>query len=321
MAKPIAVFLDRASIDLNDLDLEPLQSDDFSWQFYDHTAPEEIAERICEATLVISNKVKLDQSLIQQAKQLKLICVAATGVNNIDIAAAKAAGITVTNTPAYGTPSVVQHVFTLILALSTNLTQYQTAVKNGGWSKSPMFCLLDYPITEISGKRLGIVGHGELGRGVAKVADAFGLEVLIAQRPGGTPQAGRIPLHDLLPQVDILSLHCPLNENTAGLIGHHELALMKADALLINTARGGIVDEAALAQALKQQQIGGAGFDVLSTEPPQPENPLLECSSPNLIVTPHCAWGSRESRQRLINIVAKNIQAYQKGEAINCVEG
>jgi len=320
MPKPIAVFLDRASIDLGDLDLTPLQNTGFTWHLHDHTASEQIAARIKDASLVVSNKILLDRAAIEQAKRLKLICVAATGTNNVELDAAKKAGITVTNTPAYGTPSVTQHVFTLILTLATNLPQYQAAVKNGRWEKSPMFCLLDFPITEISGKKLGIVGFGELGKGVAKVAEGFGMEVLIAQRPGGTPQKGRLPLPELLAEVDILSLHCPLNANTENLISTKEFALMKPSALLINTARGGIVDEAALAVALEQGTLGGAGVDVLSTEPPVAGNPLLDYPHPNLIITPHCAWGSRESRQRLINIVADNIRAYEVGKTINRVD-
>jgi len=317
MQKPIAVFLDRSTVDLDDLDLSALTTDHYDWRIYDHTRSEQTLLRIADAELVVSNKVVLDQAIINQAQRLKLICVTATGYNNIDLETAKARGIAVTNATGYGTPSVAQHVFTLILALSTRLNQYQSAVKAGDWGKSPMFCLLDYPITEISGKRLGIVGYGELGKGVAKVAEGFGLEVILAQRPGGELQAGRISLQELLPQVDILSLHCPLTEQTRNLIGARELSLMKPEAILINTARGGIVDELALIEALEQGTIAGAGFDVLTQEPPVAGNPLLECQHPNLIVTPHCAWGSRESRQRLIHIVGANIEAFLEGERVN----
>ncbi len=177
-----------------------------------------------------------------------------------------------------------------------------------GFSAS-QFCLLDFPIRELAGKTLGIVGYGELGRGVARVAEAFGMRVLLAQRPGTVePEEGRLPLPILLPQIDVLSLHCPLTPDTRGLIGPWELALMRRDAILINTARGGLVDEAVLADALRQGALGGAGVDVLSLEPPVTGNPLLAPDIPNLIVTPHCAWGSRESRQRL-----ENIQGWRDG--------
>lgn len=317
MPKPIAVFLDRSTLDLNDLDLNQLTSTDYDWHVYDHTSTAQTLERIQKATVVVSNKVVLDKTILDQTKSLKLISVAATGYNNIDLVAAKQRNIAVTNATAYGTPSVAQHVFTLILALSTRLNQYQSAVKAGDWGKSPMFCLLDFPITEISGKKLGIIGYGELGKGVANVAAGFGMQVLLAQRPGGEPQAGRISIPELLSQVDILSLHCPLTEATTNLIGAEELSRMKPSALLINTARGGLVDESALVEALEKGIIAGAGFDVLSKEPPTDGNPLLDCQHPNLIVTPHCAWGSQESRQRLLNTVAENIRAYDKGERIN----
>ncbi len=317
MNRPVAVLLDCATLDLNDLDLGNLLSTDYDWRVYDFTTPEETAGRIQDAAVVVTNKVVIDQQHIQNADYLKLICVAATGYNNIDLESAKSRGIAITNTTGYGTPSVVQHVFALILALTTRLIQYHSAVKQGDWSDSRMFCLLDYPISEIAGKVLGIVGYGELGRGVARIAECFGMEVLLAARPGTTKQAERRPLREILPEVDILTLHCPLNDHTRNLIGERELAMMKPGALLINAARGGIVDELAVVEALHQGRLGGAGFDVLSSEPPVDGNPLLACDHPNLIVTPHCAWGSRESRQRLIDIVAANIRDYQAGKPTN----
>jgi glycerate dehydrogenase len=217
----------------------------------------------------------------------------------------------------YSTPAVVQHVFAMTLGLTTRLRQYQDAVLEGDWQRSSQFCLLDFPVREIQGKVLGIVGYGNLGKAVAGVAEAFGMEVRLAQRPGAPASPGRIELDRLLPQVDILSLHCPLTPETKHLIGKRELNLMKTDALLINTARGGIVDETALAEALRQNKLGGAGIDVLEIEPPRDGNVLFDPDIPNLIITPHTAWASRESRQRLTNEVAENILAFIRGEKRN----
>jgi glycerate dehydrogenase len=214
---------------------------------------------------------------------------------------------------------VVQHVFALILALTTRLSQYQHAISEGRWQRHPHFCLLDYPIRELAGRTLGIIGYGSLGQGVAKVAPSFGLHVILAQRPGGEPQSGRMPVDELLAEADIVSLHCPLTDYTKNLISEREFGLMKDDAILINTARGGIVNEAALVTALRAGKIGGAGVDVLSEEPPVNGNPLLEGDIPNLIVTPHIAWASRESRQRVVDIVVDNIRAYLNGRPQNVV--
>ena len=269
---------------------------------------------------MVSNKVVLDRPLLEQLPELKLICVSATGTNNVDLQAAAERGIAVTNVTGYGTATVAQHTFCLILALTTRLLEYQAAVRRGDWQRSDMFCLMDYPIREIAGKTLGIVGYGTLGKGVARIAEAFDMQVLLAQRPGGKPQAGRLPLNELLPQVDILTLHCPLTPETQNLIGATELALMRPDALLINTARGGIVDERALANALRKGALGGAGVDVLTREPPTNDQPLLQADIPNLIVTPHNAWASREARQRLLDGVAENIRDYLAGGSANRVE-
>lgn len=279
----------------------------------------QVQDRIKGCDVVVLNKIIMDQDVLQRAAGLKLVVVAATGTNNIDLAVARKLDITVCNVKGYGTPSIVQHVYALILALTTRLPQYMDAVSAGAWQKHPHFCYFDYPIRELAGRTLGIVGHGTLGRGVADAAHAFGLRVSLCQRPGGPPQPDRIPLHQLLPQVDVLSLHCPLTEQTRGLIGEDELALMKPDAILINAARGGIVDEHALARALRAGVIGGAGIDVLSEEPPKEGNVLLDESIPNLIVTPHIAWASRESRQRAIDIVGDNIGGFLAGQPRNLV--
>lgn len=287
--------------------------------WHEVTTPQQTLERIIDADLVISNKVVLDRPLLKACRDLKLICIAATGTNNVDLEAANELGIAVTNVTGYATASVVQHVFSLILSLVTRQQQYQQAVARGDWQHSTQFCLLNYPIWELSGKCLGIVGYGELGRAVARVAEAFAMKVLVAQRPDGVPESGRVLLDELLPQVDVLSLHVPLAKNTRNLIGTRELGLMKSHALLINTARGGIVDESALADALVNGDLGGAGVDVLSTEPPTDDNPLLNPNVPNLIVTPHIAWASLQARQRLVDSVVANIQAFQAGEFHNRV--
>jgi glycerate dehydrogenase len=304
------VLLDLATIDRGDMDLSPLRSVCEHWEIHERTDPDETRRRIADAELVVSNKVVLDRGLLESAPGLKLVCVAATGTNNVDLEAARELGIAVTNVTGYATPAVVQHVFALMLAHATRLFEYRQAVLDGAWSRSDQFCLLDYPIRELAGRTLGIVGYGDLGQGVARVATAFGMDVLVARRSGGPERADRLPLAELLPQVDVLTLHCPLTESTRNLIGAQELTLMKPDALLINTARGGIVDERALVEALRRGEIGGAAVDVLTVEPPWDGNPLIDAEIPNLIVTPHTAWASRECRQRLVGEVAENIRAF-----------
>jgi len=303
------VFLDAGSISKSDIDMAPLGLLPVAWAYYDHTPPSNVIERISESEIVITNKVVLDEAVLKAAPKLKLICVAATGTNNIDLEAARHRDITVCNVRAYATPSVVEHVFGLILALMRNLPQYQNAVRDGLWQHSVHFSLLSYPIFELNGKTLGIVGYGELGQAVAKLATAFGMQVLIAERAGVDPRPGRVSLTELLPKVDVLSLHVPLTDETRGLIGAAELQAMRRGAILINTARGGIVDEEALAAALKSGHLGGAGVDVLTQEPPT-TNPLLVEGIPQLIVTPHIAWASREARQRLLNGVVANIEDF-----------
>ncbi len=314
-----SVLLDLSTIDRGDLELTRLQRVCPRWELYDRTTPEITLKRIKGAHIVVTNKVLLERRILAGAPNLKLICIAATGTNNVDLEAAREMGIHVTNVVRYATPAVVQHVFGLILSLTTRLSDYRESVIQGAWQRSEQFCLLDFPIRELNGRTLGIVGYGELGQAVGRVAEAFGMELLIADRPGGPARPGRIPLHELLPRADILTLHCPLTENTRNLISAYELALMKPDALLINTARGGIVDEPALADALRQDGIGGAGVDVLGVEPPSDGNPLLQPGISNLIVTPHIAWASRESRQRLIDEVALNIEAFCEGREWNRV--
>jgi glycerate dehydrogenase len=314
-----AVFLDESSLAPVDLDLSGLKGLFEYYTGYDNTLPEQVDERLTGADVVITNKVVLDEATLAEAGELKLVCVAATGYNNVAVAAAKQCGITVCNVTNYASHSVVEHVFALILGLSRKTFQYRDAVHNGKWNQASQFCLLDFPIGEIAGKTLGIVGYGVLGRAVADAARAFGLDVLVAAHKGQPSSADRVAFQKVIETSDILTLHCPLNEQTRNLIGTSELAAMKQGALLINCARGGIVDEAALADALKSGQLGGAGVDVLTEEPPVHGNPLLDTTIPNLIVTPHIAWASRQARQRLVAGIANNIKAYLSGSPVNVV--
>jgi len=313
------VFLDDHTLSNGDLVLDTLRETLDSWTFRGSTAPGDVAGAIQEAGIVVTNKVKLDGKALASAPSLRLVCVAATGTNNIDVAAATRLGITVCNVRAYATASVVEHVFLLMLALTRRLQRHLHAISRGEWNAADRFSLLDYPFYGLSGRTLGIIGFGELGRAVARTAAPFGMQVLIAQRPGATARPGRLELPELLARADIISLHCPLTEQTRNLITRLELDCMRRDAILINTARGGIVNEADLAEALRNGKIGGAAVDVLSEEPPVNGNPLLDPALPNLIVTPHIAWASIESRQKLVDELAANIHAYLRGEPRNVV--
>ncbi|MGB5405425.1 MAG: D-2-hydroxyacid dehydrogenase [Thiogranum sp.] len=314
-----AVFLDLESLNPQDLDLQPLQECVQDWQFHHHTETDQVDERIAHARIIVTNKVRITREHIQAAPELRLVCVAATGTNNIDLDAASDAGVVVSNARNYATASVVEHVFSLLLTLVRHLDSYRQRVKAGDWSRSPNFCLFDESIEELSGKTLGIVGFGVLGRAVAQLAQAVSMRVQIAQRLHGPPLPGRIPFDQLIETSDIVSLHCPLSAQTQGLIGEPQLRRMKNTAILINTARGGIVDEQALVRALQQGWIAAAGVDVVTQEPPEASNPLLQYSSPRLVVTPHVAWASRAARQQLITEIVDNIQAYLHGSPRNTV--
>ncbi|XLY87405.1 2-hydroxyacid dehydrogenase [Ectopseudomonas mendocina] len=316
---PRAVFLDHASLDLGDLDMQPLHQAFAELTLYAHTRLDQVAERLQGAQVAISNKVPLDAATFAACPELKLVLVAATGTNNIDLNAASAHGVTVCNCQGYGTPSVAQHTLMLLLALATRLPDYQRDIAAGRWQQASQFCLLDHPIVELEGKTLGMLGHGELGGAVARLAEAFGMRVLLGQLPGRPPRADRLPLHELLPQVDALTLHCPLNEQTRNMIGTQELALMKPRAFLINTARGGLVDEQALADALRSGHLGGAATDVLTQEPPKDGNPLLAADIPRLIITPHSAWGSQEARQRIVGQMTANAAGFFAGAPLRVV--
>ena len=302
-----AVFLDHATLDLGDLDMQVLHDSARRLTLHAGTRPEQVVQHIADHQVVISNKVVIDEQVMLACPQLKLILIAATGTNNVDLAAARRRGIAVYNCQAYGTPSVAQHTLMLMLVLITRFESYRQAVREGAWQRSSQFCLLDYPIGELAGRTLGILGYGELGQHVARLASAFGMQVLVGAVPG-REHPERPSLDQLLPQVDVLSLHCPLTDTTRGMIGAAQLAAMKPGSLLINTGRGGLVDEQALVDSLRSGHLGGAGFDVLTTEPPVAGNPLLDAQLPNLVVTPHSAWGSREARQRIVAQLAENLR-------------
>jgi glycerate dehydrogenase len=312
------VFLDSQTIDQNDLDFSILTSTLSQWHLFDNTSQEDILERIRHAQIVLTNKVPLDSKILAQAPALRCICVAATGCDHIDLAAAKKHNITVCNVVGYSTSSVIQHTIGLLLTLSSKINDYHQLVMAGEWSKSKYFCLQNFQTHELAGKVLGIVGYGAIGQGVAKVAQALGMQVLIASRKGQA-QPERESLEALLPKVDVLSLHCPLTVETRNLIGEKELALMKPKALLLNVSRGGLVDEQALAHALLNRRLAGAGLDVSAKEPPAKDSPLLSQTIPGLILTPHVAWSSIEARARLLSILAQNVRAFLNGAPINVV--
>ncbi|MBD8204734.1 2-hydroxyacid dehydrogenase [Pseudomonas viridiflava] len=316
-----AVFLDHTSLDLGDLDLGTLRESVGELVLHASTTAEQVAERLKGAQVAISNKVVIDAGTFAACPDLKLVLVTATGTNNIDLVSAREHGVTVCNCQGYGTPSVAQHTLLLLLALATRLPDYQQAVHQGLWQKSKQFCLLDFPIVELEGKTLGLLGHGELGGAVARLAEAFGMRVLLGQIPGRPARADRLPLAELLPQVDALTLHCPLNDNTRDMIGAHELSLMKPHAFIVNTARGGLINEQALADALRNGHLGGAASDVLSVEPPVAGNPLLAGDIPRLIITPHSAWGAREARQRIVSQITENARAFFAGTPVRVVSG
>ncbi len=314
-----AVFLDYSSLDLGDLDLTPLHQAFTTLELHGATSPQQVIERCRDAQVIITNKVVVNAETIAACPNLQLILITATGTNNVDLAAARTRGIAVCNCQGYGTPSVAQHTLMLLLALATRLPDYQKAIAAGQWQRSSQFCLLDFPIVELEGKTLGLLGHGELGGAVARLAEAFGMRVLLGQLPGRPPREDRMTLKDLLPQVDALTLHCPLNDSTRNMIGASELALLKPGAFVVNTARGGLIDEQALADALRAGHLGGAATDVLSVEPPVNGNPLLADDIPRLIITPHSAWGSREARQRIVGQVAESARTHLGGTPLRQV--
>ncbi|HSE30988.1 MAG TPA: D-2-hydroxyacid dehydrogenase [Pyrinomonadaceae bacterium] len=291
-----------------------------AWVDYEVTQPTEIVERLRHATIAICNKLPLRADVLSQLPSLRLIAVAATGVDNIDLEFCKSHSIAVCNGRNYATTSLPEHVLTLIFALRRNLIAYRDDLVRGDWQRAKQFCLLSHPINDLSGSTIGIVGYGALGKATANLAQAVGMSVLVAERKDvAIIRDGRASFVDVLRRSDVLSLHCPLTDATRNLIGATELELMKPTSILVNTARGALVDEAALVEALKEGTIGGAAIDVLRVEPPIESNVLLEETVPNLIVTPHVGWASHEAMQALADQVIDNLEAFVRGQPRNLV--
>lgn len=311
------------------LDGYTLNPGDLSWKLledlgelrvYDRTHPEETLERIQGATAIFTNKVIVTKEIIEQCPNLKYIGVLATGYNVVDLDAADRSGITVTNIPAYSTDSVAQLVFAFILIFTNQVTSHFSDVQEGGWGKSPDFSYRLTPLIELAGKTIGIVGFGKIGQKVAQIAQAFGMRVIFQNRSDKSSLNAdwqQVELHELLQRADFVSLNCPLTDDNFQFMDNEKFSLMKSGAILINTGRGGLINEMDLAQALKTGNLGGAGLDVLSQEPPAANNPLL--SAPNCIITPHIAWATIAARQRLMEIMVKNFEAYLQNKPQNRV--
>lgn len=285
---------------------------------YDNTLPHEVAERVADADIAICNKTLFTREVLEQTKNLKLICLFATGYNNIDVAYCREHGITVCNAGSYSTDAVAQHTFALILEHFSKVGRFDAFVREGGWSKSPMFSPFVFPTDEIAGKTMGIIGYGSIGRKVAEIAKAFGMKVVVYTRTIKDDDAEYLPLDELMATSDIISLHCPLNEGTAKLMTYERFCLCKPNALYVNTARGGVNDEEGLARALRDGKIAGAAVDVLTTEP-QTKDCVLNESVPNLILTPHVAWAPLSTRIRLLDIVDENVSSFLNGTPKNVV--
>jgi glycerate dehydrogenase len=322
MNRQKVVFLDAATY--GDVSLQRF-IDRWACTIHQVTNASETRQRLIGQSVAVTNKVVIDRAVFSSAaaKELKLIAVAATGTDIIDREAAKEFGVRVCNVPGYATHSVAQFTLALILELATRAGHHSAGVRSDAWQKSPVFTLLNFPSIELRGKKLGIIGYGDIGRAVEAMARGFGLEVLIAARPGTTGRItpGRLPLGELLRQADVITLHCPLTPQTKSLINAETLSLMKPTALLVNTARGGLVDEPALIHALREGRLAAAALDVISQEPPPPGHPVIQAAKElhNLIVTPHTAWSAREARERLLKEVADNISAFFEGKPRNIV--
>ena len=290
------------------------------WVDFGETSPNQIVERAQHATILICNKLPLGEPELSPVRELRLIAVAATGIDNIDLNYCRSRGIAVCNTRNYAAHSLPEHVLALTLALRRNLFRYREDVKQGEWQRATQFTLIDHPIHDLYGSKAGIVGYGALGKAVARLAQSVGMQVLISERKGAQSiRDGRVSFSEVLEQSDVITLHCPLTEKTRHLIADEEFRMMKRGAVLINTARGGLVKEEALAHALRSNLIAGAAIDVLSKEPPRDGNILLELDLPNLIVTPHIAWASREAMQTLADQLIDNLEAFVQGTPRNLV--
>lgn len=288
---------------------------------HDRTTAEQVRERIARADIVVSNKVPLRREILIHAPRLKMIAVAATGTDIVDLAAAKERGITVSNIRNYAKHTVPEHTFALMLALRRSIIPYRQSVLDGRWQEAAQFCFFDHPIADLGGSTLGIIGHGTLGKAVGRIAEAFGMKVLIAGRKG-TDQVkpGQTPFDEVMRRADVLTLHCPLNTETRGIISARDFALMERKPILINTGRGGLVDEQALEQALEKGEIAAAGFDVTDGEPPAADSPMMRIAArPNVILTPHVAWASREAIQALADQLIENIELFVAGTPRNVV--
>ncbi|MEN9571529.1 MAG: hypothetical protein RL172_2760 [Bacteroidota bacterium] len=303
-----------------------LNPGDLSWQefeqlgnlhYYPRTQPVELIERCYNASIIISNKTPITAALMEAATQLKLVAVTATGYNNVDITAATKRNITVCNVPAYGTYSVAQHCFALLLQLTNQVAINSNSVAAGSWQTAADWCYSLGPLTELKDKVMGIVGFGKIGKQVATIAQAFGMKVICFGGKEQLDAVKQVSLYQLFIQSDVVSLHCPLTQDNTGFVNKEMLGLMKPGALLINTARGALINEKDLAQALHQNRIGGAALDVLSAEPPASNHPLI--GIPNCIITPHTAWLSAEARKRIMDITLYNIQSFILGRAVNVV--
>ncbi|MBS7779349.1 D-2-hydroxyacid dehydrogenase [Acidovorax sp. CCYZU-2555] len=313
------VFLDRATLSPE----TTLRAPSFAHELVSHqnTAAHEVAQRIADADIVISNKVKITADVLQSAARLKLVAVAATGTDSVDLKACAARGITVSNVRNYAQHTVPEHTFALMFALRRSICAYRDSVKAGRWQESGQFCYFDYPVRDLAGSTLGIIGDGALGSAVATIARALGMKVLMAAHKGRAGM-GKLytPFEEVLARSDIITLHCPLNAQSRNMIGAAEFAQMARQPLIINTARGGLVDEAALAAALRSGQIAGAGFDVVSAEPPAADHPFMALLDlPNFILTPHVAWASQEAIQGLADQLIDNVEAFVRGAPVNVV--
>lgn len=313
------VFLDLETVDNGDLDRKALSGSLPCWEWHEFSHAEQVTRRISQADVVISNKCVLDRPAIEAATRLKLIALAATGTNNVDLQAASDHGVTVCNIRDYASDAVAQHAITLMLNLLTAQPWYWQSVRGGDWSNSRQFCLNNRPIRQAAGLKFGVVGGGVLGRATARLAGGLGMQVLLAERKNQPTRPGRIAFDEVVKQADVLSIHCPLSDETRGLVDRELMQAMKPDALLVNTARGAIVNEPDLAACLREGVIAGAGIDVLSQEPPPADHPLLAPDIPNLIVTPHNAWASRSARQAALDQLAAVINAYAAGTPLNQV--
>lgn len=309
--------LDTNTITKGDVSLKPLMQFGET-EFFDMLSEDEIIDVAKDSDIIICNKAKITERIMENCKKLKFVTLFATGYNNIDLIAAKKYGVTVSNAPGYSTDSVAQHTFSFILELALNLSKYNDSVKNGDWVRSKKFSYFSFPLTELSGKTLGIIGLGTIGQAVAKIANAFSMKVIAYSRTEKHLDGIEfLPLDEVFKRSDFLTLHCPLNESTSGIINKDTLKLMKSTAFLVNTSRGGVIVEEDLVEALENGTISGAAVDVLDVEPMYENHPYLK--APNMIITPHIAWATIEARTRLIDLVSRNLEAFISGKPQNVV--